>query len=553
MKTIKKILCLLPLSITLMTGCESFTDINNSVSTVYEVDPLTFLYKVQERNQGAGSTWTDSYACKLRWLQYCSNIWGYSTTNFTYFSSSIGSDLYSEWLDMGGYATHIEYYISKNMPEELPKYSNLIEVARILLINKGIATTDMHGSLAYTEGWGLRRGRPELENPKFDTQEELFTIWDQELKTAIEKLSTATDQVSLAGYDMAFKGDVSKWIKTANALRLRIALRMLKRNETKAKEIAAEVLKSSIPASTEAGVIIKFDKLYTNNGDWHSVIDMDRASAPFMRYLKTYNDPRKRIYFRINNLTSENIAQYNSEQSDPEKLIPADFTQWEGGTVSYDERKTDKRYFSRTLKDGTDMRAMNQPQVRLWKGMYDNGSGGSWFPNLTYADFCFMASEFSLLGVSNAKSAQQWYEEGVAASLKQWSAMGEYCKIYEYEPITDAEINDFLSQPGIAWNAANALEQIYCQSWVEHYKNTNEAWALWRRTGYPNQTSTIVTFDKVMINGEEQTVPRRTRFAYPAEGTPNKANMIDRIEKMAADVEFGEIQNEFGRLWWDKK
>lgn len=71
---------------------------------------------------------------------------------------------------------------------------------------------------------------------------------------------------------------------------------------------------------------------------------------------------------QINELTPENIARYNAEQTDLDKYIPEDFTRWEGGTVSNDFKSTDKRYICRSIKaDGTDMRAANKPQTRLWK------------------------------------------------------------------------------------------------------------------------------------------------------------------------------------------
>ena len=114
-------------------------------------------------------------------------------------------------------------------------------------------------------------------------------------------------------------------------------------------------------------------------------------------------------------------------------------------------------------------------------------------------------------------------------------------------------ISRFIAQEGVAWNPSIAKEQIYCQAYVEHFKNNNEAWTLWRRTGYPNQQSQIVTFDKVMINNSEQQVPRRVRFSYPVEGVPNYDNKYKSIEEMSKNPEFGQVVDEFGRHWWDKK
>lgn len=554
MKKIRySILGLLVGAMTLFTSCETdFEDINKSPATVYTVDPVTFLHNVQLQASTAGSTWMDSYATKIRWMQYCSNIWGYSQTNFT--DIGIGGSMYSEYNEMGSYATHIKHYIEENMPEELGSYSDLIEVSRIMLIYKGIQTSDTYGSLVYSEGWGTKNGNPDMVTPAYQTQEELYSVWNTELKDAISSLGASSGQKSIANYDLAYAGDTGKWIKAANALRLRIALRLLKRAPETAKSIAAEVLGSgNIFQDLDDSFILYFDNNWTTKGDWHSVIDMDRAATPFMNYLTKYDDPRKRLFFQPNNLTPANIAQYNSEQTDPANQIPTDMTQWEGGTVSFDERATDPGYLNRVMADGTDMRAMNKPQTRLWKGAQDGGSGGGWAPLLTYADFCFMASEFVLEGVNSARSAQEWYEEGVRASLKQWSEVAQYCQINGYEAITDGEVDDFMAQTDIAWNPAIAKEQIYSQSWVEHFKNNNESWAMWRRTGFPNQTSTVVTFDPVMVLGQEQDVPRRKKFSQPAEGTANYLNIIEGLETMAADPEFGNLDNEFGRLWWDKQ
>lgn len=552
MKKIKYLILGLSASIGAFTSCDAnFTEINKNPDTVYETDPATFLYQIESQISTAGTSWTDSYACKLRWLQYCSNIWGYSTTNFT--DIGFGGGMYGEYNKMGQYARHIPYYIKTNMPDKLDAYTNLIEVARILLIAKGIQTTDTYGSLVYTEGWGTRDGNVEILEPAFETQEQLFTIWNDELKEAATKIASANDQISFKNYDLAYAGNTEQWVKAANALRLRIALRLLKQKPEVAKAIAAEVMSSgNIFGSIDDSFILYFDNYWTTQGDWHSIIDMDRAARPFMNYLKKYNDPRKRLFFQINNLTPENIAAYNAKETLESKKIPTTLTRWEGGTVSYDERATDQCYTSRYLDD-IDMRPMNRPQTRLWKGAQDNGSAGGWVPVLTYADFCFMASEFALEGVTGSKSAREWYEEGIKSSLTQWSKMGEYCQINDYKAIMENEINEFLTQDGIAWKQAIAKEQIYCQSWVEHFKNNNESWALYKRTGYPNTKSTVVTWDPVMVLEQEQQVPRRKKFSYPAEGSPNYANQVKRFDDMAKDAEFGNINDEFGRIWWDKK
>lgn len=575
MKFNHKIACAVFTTLLVSTSCtKDFKDLNINPESIVSVDPKTLFYTAQTQVLTPGNLWNDVYASKLRWLQYTSNIWGYSTTNFTIFSSSIGGSLYSEYNDMGGYVSNMEYIIADANDNQ---YAGLKQIARIMLIAKGLQASDIHGSLAYSGAWKARAGDQSMEalNPKFETQEELYTIWDSELKAHIATLTAIGSTSSvIKDYDRAYKGDLNQWIKAANALRLRIALRFWNRSPDKTKNIAEEVLASANTANVMSRIDDSFvfwhanDYTVYNGGDWHSIYDMDCASGPFMNYLKKYNDPRKGIFFLPNNLTPENITAYNAQPndkkigfqnndgttSDANRNISPSLTQWEGGTVSFDLRQKDEPYLARILYTNPtiDMRAMNYPQTKLWKGVgYDGkGTGGNFAPVLTYADFAFMAAELTYrLQVSSSHTSQQWYEIGVEASLKQWDKFADFTKVDNYEKLTDTEVTAFLNQPGIKWNTTTALEQIYAQAYVEHFKNTNESWAQWKRTGYPNINTTIIKWDDVLIEGQKQNIPRKIKFSYPVAGSNNYKNIEERLDKMKSYPEFGTIDNEFGKLW----
>lgn len=538
-----------------------FEEINSNVATIYEVEPERFLYDVQSSTRSSSWEWYyDYYVAQMRWMQYGARRIGNTNTTFQYTNNNIFAQRYSNcFLTTGSYMKHMEYNVNTTIPEaERSQYSNVVEVARITLIYQGLFTSDTQGSLAYTQGWSLRSGG-NITEPEFDTQEELYAIWDAELKGSINKLKTNTNQKSFADYDMAFKGDVSKWIKAANAIRLRLALRYMKRDMAKAKAIATEVLSASaeLPASTDDSFIFWMDGKYSDNSDYQSVNDLIRASKGFMDYLNKYNDPRRRMFFRINNLTDENLAEWNA--TNPDNQIPTSLGRWVGGTASFDllKDKTEMvKYAENTLDPenrALDMQPVNKPQTRIFSGFYDKGSGGTWFPNVTYADFCFMAAEFALEGVTSNKTAEQWYTEGVRSSLQLWNKVGEFCKIHDYAAMTEEEMNTFMAQADIKWNPTKGKEQIYTQTYVEDFKNSNESWALYKRTGFPNSTTSILTLEECKANGTVQTVPRRMRFSYPLEGTANYANEMKKLEEMAKDPNFGDMTNEYGRIWWDIK
>ncbi|MDR2915665.1 MAG: SusD/RagB family nutrient-binding outer membrane lipoprotein [Tannerella sp.] len=568
MNKLKKITYLLMLmSAFMQTGCtDGFEEKNTNPESLPIVDPEELLYTAEVQMLTSGHCWNAIYASKYRWMQYGSGIWGYALTNFTYFGNAIGDVIYGEYINMGSYVTHMRYLADNH--EKSDSYSDLKQIGRILLIAKGIQASDLFGSLVYSQGWLAREGKVDDDSmtPEFETQEQLAGVWDAQLKECIENLKKSnSSQVSLKGYDRAYNGDMLKWIKAANGIRLRLASRLLKRKPEMARSIASEVLASSnsanIFSSNDDSFILWFDNLYTNihSGDWHSIKDMEIATYAVMDYLNRNEDPRKRMYFIKNNLTPENVAAFNAEQTDPARLIPEDYTLWEGSSVSRDTYLTDRRRLQYFLGSGSsriDMRPANMPQVRLWKGNDTDGNGANWAPVMTYPDFCFLAAEFVLSeGISSGKSAQQWYEDGVRASLDQWNTIGKYCDITNYEAMTEEEIAVFLAKPDIRWDGSKALEQIYAQSYIEHYKNVDEMYALWKRTNYPNwDNSGIIKFERPVIDGRKQEIPRRVKFSYPNDGVHNYDNLKKRLDDMLKDPQFGgDLNDEFGRLWWDSE
>lgn len=562
-------ICILSLVAILMglqlNSCtDGFEEMNQDPAALPGVNPEEMFYTAQTQMLTAPHCWNAIYASKYRWMQYGVGIWGYTQTQYDYFSTSIGNTIYDEYNQMGSYITNITHL--SNQHENAEDYSDLRQAGRILLIAKAIQTSDLFGSLVYSQGWLAREDKIDDESmtPKFETQEQLSTVWDDHLKeciTSLKATSGSTSQVSLKGYDRSYNGDTDKWIKAANALRLRLASRLWKRDKAKAIAIATEVLAPSNSAnlfsSNDDSFILWFDNLYTNihAGDWHSVKDMEIASYCIMDYLNRNEDPRKRMYFIINNLTPENVQKFNEQQTDPTKLIPTDYTRWEGSTAIYDNWTNERRRNRLYLTEGSeqiDMRPANMPQVRLWKGNDDEGGGGNWAPVMTYADFSFLAAEFVLREqIPSGKTAQQWYEGGVKASLDQWNAVGDFCKITNYEAMTQEEIDNFLNKPDIKWDENKALEQIYAQTYIEHYKNIDEAYAFWKRTNYPNTESEIVKFEEPVILNVPRVIPRRVRFSYPNEGVHNYDNLKKRLDEMKEDAQFGEIDDEYGRLWWD--
>ena len=116
-----------------------------------------------------------------------------------------------------------------------------------------------------------------------------------------------------------------------------------------------------------------------------------------------------------------------------------------------------------------------------------------------------------------------------------------------------AEITAYLAKPAIAYNPAKGVDQIACQAYLHFFKQPNEAWSLYKRTGYPNATS-VLPLERIIVGGAEQQIPRRALLTFPSPTNLNYQNILDAYTEMQKDPDFGTgISDIFGRVWWDKK
>ena len=88
--------------------------------------------------------------------------------------------------------------------------------------------TDLYDDMPYSEAGGAFQ---ELFYPKYDTQEEIYMNIMETLKNAAAELSeyqfqTDAQESKFSSVDILCNGDLDKWIRMANSLRLRMAMRL---------------------------------------------------------------------------------------------------------------------------------------------------------------------------------------------------------------------------------------------------------------------------------------------------------------------------------------
>ncbi|PMD90753.1 SusD/RagB family nutrient-binding outer membrane lipoprotein [Siphonobacter sp. BAB-5405] len=563
----KKYLSGLMLATTLlMTGCkdQAFVDINTDPDALTEVPPanqlLNAIINVHDRDFEA---FYDNYQRIMPWMQYSTGLTG-NGQNFTQVYDNFANRYGGLYTGVGNAVVDMEKLIEKLPAEEQLRYVHIIRMGRIVKAYYAFYVSDIYGSIPYTEAFQARYGG--TLTPKYDTQQALFATLDQELKEAITVLKTtpSAPQITVGNLDQYFGGDAKKWVKGANALRLKIAMRMAKVDATKMRSIVQEVLASpadDLMSSNADGWVFVAPAAFNNGGNW-SPAGL-RASKPLVDFMWDTQDPRIDAFFTKNNYSQANIdllIAANPRQLPVGTKEPA--RRYVGGFTSPDQsvnqQNVQRFYTPRILVTNgnrTSIDTLSYIQPRLFQAAYSVngtvGTGRNYFPVITYADFCFMRAELSAQGITT-ENAKNWYEAGVTSSLDWYDILAKDAVLPDYTPMTEAEKVAYLAHPKVAFNTAKALDLIASQEYIHFLRQPTEGWATWKRTGFPNASSTLA-LPNLVSNGATLTVPRRAPLGIPAPTEPNYTNRKAAYDEMAKLPGFGtDPQDATGRVWWDR-
>jgi hypothetical protein len=156
--------------------------------------------------------------------------------------------------------------------------------------------TDMYGPIPYSQITGSSISAP------YDSQEEVYNHLFEDLDFAISELTAYSlafpGDKPMEDYDKVYGGDFSKWVKFANSLKLRMAVRVVYANPALAQQKAEEAVSHVIGVITSNDD--NADLEYASNPIkimWDEYADM-RACSDIVSYMNGYNDPRRPKYFQ---------------------------------------------------------------------------------------------------------------------------------------------------------------------------------------------------------------------------------------------------------------
>jgi hypothetical protein len=395
---------------------------------------------------------------------------------------------------------------------------HVFALAQIIKVQALHRTTDMYGPLPY-----LNFGSGSLTTT-YDSQDEIYSSFFRDLDSAIVTLSEYVQNFGgarpLARYDLIYGGDYSKWIRFANSLKLRLAMRIVYADPVKAKEYAESAVNNS------------FGVITTND---------DNALLKSGNGVQIHN-PLQVICFNFDDVRmGANMESFLTGFKDPR--LPSMFN-----------KAPDGNYHG--IRNG-----INISNKALYTTPFSTLNVSSETPVrwMSAAEMHFLRAEGALRGWSMGGNAQNLYESGIQTSFDHWGAGSSANYIADSLSRPAAYIDPSsssnnltsganLSTIMIKWREADGfevkLEKIITQKWIAMFPDGQEAWSEFRRTRYPKVFPVVVNNSGGLIN----TATQIRRLPFPqTEYQSNSAGVSTGVSKLGGADHGGT------KLWWDKK
>jgi hypothetical protein len=414
---------------------------------------------------------------------------------------------------------HWEYVYVNTMPslltiiketksDETKAMNAIARIFKVLILSR---LTDYHGPIPYT-----KIGSSE-KTIAYDSQKDIYYDFFKELTEAEAVLKANVNQPSYGSTDIIFSGDNKKWLKFANTLRLRLALRISKVEPAKAKvEAEAAVANGVMTDVADDGYFITTPQRRNPLGHisgWNEF----RMSQTIESLLIGWNDPRLPKFFQ----PAVTDGKYRGLRNG---MIPAQQVLPEN---SYNNASNLADRYTPIEANTTPMPVMRAGEAYLLRA---EGALNGWNMGGTAAELYAKGIEMSMKtnGITDMTVINNYIN---GTSLP--SAPGGY---FNTPALTDIPVK-FSTDP------AKQREQIGTQKWLALFPDGMEAWAEVRRSGYPKRYN--------VINSDNPDVPvgkfvRRINFLdYDKARNGNAAIEAEPLLGAGGD-------KASTPLWWDK-
>lgn len=517
MNTIKKLAFALLVVIVVATGCDKrFNDINTSPNSTTSVPtPYVMTYAQRELGYYLFDVWRSGRQSNVACQHWCQR--NYTSEDRYLFRQEVTDGFFrNTYFITQNFQDIINLNTNASSKGEMSAYGdNAVQIAtaKLMQIWTIQLLAETFGDVPYTDAWKATT----IVMPKYDKQSELFPKLLADATAAVTALKSASK--GWTNGDVMFNGNLDKWIKFGNSLRLRLVIRM---SNVKAdwQAAAKAIITEGVMTSNADNAMIKFttagapNEAPLYNGFIVSKRNDFTLTKQFVGLLKGIDDTDKGYVNPFNGIEDPRFRIYIGESN-------------------YDVgRKMGVPYGMSDAATGAFVSANSAEVISLTRTPYPQIiQSNFWSVFMDYATVCFMKSEAYDWN-------RQYFEDGLRASLAQWGATN-----------VDNFVNAVLGKFDAA-DATGKKEIVMTQKYIHLFTQGFEAWAEYRRTLLPKS---LVKPGQVTYNGVVFATANDSgndiipRLKYDSnEYTLNKENVT-----AAATSIGGDAYNT--KLWWAKK
>jgi len=396
--------------------------------------------------------------------------------------------------------------------QEVPERANLLNMARILQAFAFMVVTDTYGDVPYTEGG--KGFTDQIVLPVYDAQENIYPGIISDLTQASAALNEAAPTEP---GEVLFGGDIGKWRRLGYSLLLRAGMRLSKVDPAQAQQVVQAAFQGGVMESNADNFVIRHDNNYTNTfGNTLNGTEANNyfLAEPFVDFLQNTNDPRlQSIAVRYVGAGSGPEQVEDIASTDPEIQIGMPMGNDNNTVVGVAENLGLVSFYEFSQVDRTRMAKRASPMYLA-----------------TYAQTQLLLAEAAVRGWVTG-DPEMFFNAGVRGHMEQ---------LVDYDPasaVAPEAIDSYLSEN--PFDEANALEQINNQYWIASFLNGPEAFANFRRSGFPDLAPNPFPSQDIQTDFIR-------RLTYPSsEIAVNTANVNAAIARMGPDV----LDT---RVWWDQ-
>lgn len=441
--------------------------------------------------------------------------------------------------------------------------------------------TDVYGDIPVSEAGKANYER--IITPKYDRQEDIYTFLFDEIDASIALFRQDLNSLTLKKYDVtSLGGDVKMWIRYANALKMRLAMRI--------SDVAPELAKAKfLEAIEDEGALEPIENAYVKyihepfsfessnedvdfrvNAFAEIIYGQDKTQPTgfgmtLYDYLRDEGDPRLHHYCRFLNdnfrdntdprigredFTEEVLAaEYDGdEKTKGVQMVPACWAWYDQDQRDFPWPNADCVTKSQHYQEFIFGREKDVVSDYYYKTVRGSVATEYVLPEtpgmlVSGAEVCFLKAEAAVKGWIS-EDANTLYQRGIEVAIGT-----VHNKVYaQTSTVSTADIATYVASHTLSTNPEKAKEQINTQAWFLHFANPLEAWANLRRSDYP------ALYERTQFgqgqNGYhdlENNMDQPVRLFYPQEEINyNKQNYQDVINRMGGF-------SWHKRMWWDTK